>query len=90
MANEADPITQMQHLTIKEVCRMLHIGRNVALRLIAEKAFPGCYRISARGDWRIPLEDINAFVERRRADTTPFTFPNPCVLQPFAEQPPAP
>lgn len=77
---------QVEHLTVKELCRMLHISRNIALGLISEGAFPGCYRLNARGDWRIPLDEIHAFIERRRADTRPVKFPNPCVLPPFEEQ----
>lgn len=54
--------------------RPMRVGRVAAaigadpravLRLIEAGEFPGAFRLHERGHWRVPAEDVAAYLERR-------------------------
>lgn len=61
-------------LTIREVATALHVHPNTVKRLVRRGLIHPAYRISARGDWRIPqasLDTYLAIVERQHGAHDP-------------------
>lgn len=51
-------------LNTTEVGRTLRASKGKVLDLIKSGAFPGAFRLGI--DWRIPVGDVRAFIERNR------------------------
>jgi len=53
------------HITKVEVEVRLKLHRNTVTRLLSQGRFPNAFR--AGGRWRIPISDVAAFIDDRRA-----------------------
>lgn len=58
-------------LTTREVAAALHVHPNTVKRLIHRGRLQPAYRISRRGDWRVPQASLDAYlasVERQHGE----------------------
>lgn len=58
-----------EHLTGKELAGHLKLHRNTMSKLINRGEFPNAFRIER--DWRIPVSDVEAWIERQRIKSQP-------------------
>lgn len=49
--------------------RLIGHSQTRVRRLCEEGAFPGAYQITVGGHWRIPRQDVEAFLGARRAQS---------------------
>lgn len=50
-----------QYLTVKDIQRILGLGKTSAYKLVEQKDFP---KVKIGGSYRIPLEEFNTYMRR--------------------------
>lgn len=61
-----EPVTKKQRpLRVGRVGMLIGADSREVLRLIDRGEFPGAFRLHERGHWRVPHEDVVAYLARR-------------------------
>jgi excisionase family DNA binding protein len=64
--NEDGAARGARPMRVSQVAARLGCDSRTVLRLIDEGSFPGAFRLRERGHWRVPREDVGAYLARRR------------------------
>jgi excisionase family DNA binding protein len=56
---------KLRPLRVGQVATRIGAEPRAVLRLIDDGEFPGAYRLRERGHWRVPQDDVAAYLARR-------------------------
>jgi excisionase family DNA binding protein len=64
MAKQAGQTSATDYYTVPEIMAMLDVSNVTVIRLIQRGEFPGAYRTSWRGPYRVPRQSVIDYIKR--------------------------